>query len=959
MISTNYEQLYIEGSKSGSAIIKLTSPTPISVKLTEHSTNLNGTVTVNITGNNTKSVSVNLSYSNLYVNGETYSATVVATTNDDGLSIPIVVNCSDTLIYLDINEDNGKIITFTSLPEVNSLKLIKNNDIVNVTSKIQGTENRIRTASFTESELEDVNYIIASNGLSQIAVEHSIEAPIIPEPDNPEPDIVPFQHEITSGLLYKYVDDDIPMNYNVYFDDVLLEEGQDTQYAIAMKDNPQVKFDFLDDTVNAYHLFFNCEDLSVVGEINKPITNIEGCFWDCDELNDITEMGNWDIPETISVTNLFTGCQNLTSISPLSNWGNRKISSSDFAFYGCYKLTDISPISNWDFSEVTDLTSMFFYCRELGTVPYMYVPNVIDTGRYMFGGCTKLTNLGGFGGLKASISFEYSPLLTHQSLMNVINNLATVTDSPTLKFHTDSLTKLSDDEIMIAINKGWNVDGYEPDNPEPDYSTVIYRYKNTGDNTIKLALKHSKIIQAAGGVLVSRSFDVVDLNVIDAYTGEEYELFEVYGDHSSSSALNDFTFWAITSERDFVDVRLKITPIYKNDGGAHKEVAAPYGMLFYKCDIYDVIGENWALPEVDPNWWAITFPSTEGYDFSSMFYDSAMTKVYIPTVIGNESQITHGAMFAKCDNLTNLSGSEYVIPREGMFLSCHNLTDISAASTWRVEDASNISYLFYGCTSLTDLSPLKDWNVSNIKYAGDLFSYCTSLTDLSPLKDWKWGPTCKSLWSLFFECTSLTDLSPLKDWNVSSMDEMHYTFSYCTSLTDLSPLKDWNVSSMKTLDHVFNQCNSLTNIDGLTHWDVSNVTVMYGIFEGCHSLVDLSPLSNWNTSNVVDFKWAFSPGYSNNSSLTTIPLLDFSSATDTNMMLYNCVKLRDLKGFKNLKCSLDLSSSSLLTHESLMNVINNLATVTNSPTLALHADSLAKLTDAEIAIAINKGWIVS
>ena len=67
---------------------------------------------------------------------------------------------------------------------------------------------------------------------------------------------------------------------------------------------------------------------------------------------------------------------------------------------------------------------------------------------------------------------------------------------------------------------------------------------------------------------------------------------------------------------------------------------------------------------------------------------------------------------------------------------------------------------------------------------------------------------------------------------------------------------------------------------------------------------------------------------------------------------------------------LNLSACTSLTHESLMNVINNLYDlnltydVANGGTLytqslQLGADNIAKLTAEEIAIATNKGWTVS
>ena len=76
-------------------------------------------------------------------------------------------------------------------------------------------------------------------------------------------------------------------------------------------------------------------------------------------------------------------------------------------------------------------------------------------------------------------------------------------------------------------------------------------------------------------------------------------------------------------------------------------------------------------------------------------------------------------------------------------------------------------------------------------------------------------------------------------------------------------------------------------------------------------------------------------------------------------MFHNCTNLTDLGGFKGLKADLNLTSSKKLTHESLMNVINNLAEVNTNPTLSLGSENLAKLTDDEKTIAINKGWILA
>ena len=75
---------------------------------------------------------------------------------------------------------------------------------------------------------------------------------------------------------------------------------------------------------------------------------------------------------------------------------------------------------------------------------------------------------------------------------------------------------------------------------------------------------------------------------------------------------------------------------------------------------------------------------------------------------------------------------------------------------------------------------------------------------------------------------------------------------------------------------------------------------------------------------------------------------------------YQCISLTTLSGFRGLNLDFDLSTCTALTHDSLMNVINEAADVSASPkTLTLGTTNLNKLTDEEKAIATNKGWVLA
>ena len=134
----------------------------------------------------------------------------------------------------------------------------------------------------------------------------------------------------------------------------------------------------------------------------------------------------------------------------------------------------------------------------------------------------------------------------------------------------------------------------------------------------------------------------------------------------------------------------------------------------------------------------------------------------------------------------------------------------------------------------------------------------------------------------------------------------------------------------------------------------------------------LKYVPDFNTSNVTTMYAMFQ--YSPN--LITVPKLNASKVVIISNIFGNCNNLTNLGGLENLGQAYDptksanyssytlyLSTSNKLTHDSLMNVINNLYDIKskgcNPQSLILGSTNLAKLTSEEIAIATNKGWTVS
>ena len=82
---------------------------------------------------------------------------------------------------------------------------------------------------------------------------------------------------------------------------------------------------------------------------------------------------------------------------------------------------------------------------------------------------------------------------------------------------------------------------------------------------------------------------------------------------------------------------------------------------------------------------------------------------------------------------------------------------------------------------------------------------------------------------------------------------------------------------------------------------------------------------------------------------------DTSNVTNMSAMFSSCSSLTEIH-MTGMKVSFDISASTKFTESALVEILNNLASVTSTQTLTMGSTNLAKLTDDEKAIATGKGW---
>lgn len=226
-------------------------------------------------------------------------------------------------------------------------------------------------------------------------------------------------------------------------------------------------------------------------------------------------------------------------------------------------------------------------------------------------------------------------------------------------------------------------------------------------------------------------------------------------------------------------------------------------------------------------------------------------------------------------------------------------------------------------------------------------------------------------------------------------------FSYAFSRSSISEFPNWNFSNAESISYLLQQCNSLKT--DIVINNLSKLTGDYCLNGVCQqnavtsvTLNDLNPDiaysidsaffdDGWlksislNTTTGVPMKVkSMSEAFNYCSQLITLPLMDLTQCTRfsvigcnslesipaydlSNITSINLGSLYRLKEFHatGMKVSFDISSSTKFTQEALVEILNNLATVTTTQTLTMGATNLAKLTDSDKAIATDKGWTLA
>lgn len=231
----------------------------------------------------------------------------------------------------------------------------------------------------------------------------------------------------------------------------------------------------------AESMFDNCDNLTEASINIGRANSLRSLFYSSENLNNVSLiLHDNDDKLYINLHSAFANCSNLETLYLEGFSENCYIENLRYTWSGCSKLTEIPDINvSPDNLNPTNISGAFnntslvkfpklngyvkfndtiytekIICETVQEIPKYNVSSVKNSGGVAFL-TPNLTTLGGFVGINEFLSFAECPLLTRDSVLNVFNNLAQSND--TINLHKNTYTKLSEDDIAIAVNRGWTV----------------------------------------------------------------------------------------------------------------------------------------------------------------------------------------------------------------------------------------------------------------------------------------------------------------------------------------------------------------------------------------------------------------------------------------------------------------------------------------------------------------------
>lgn len=664
------------------------------------------------------------------------------------------------------------------------------------------------------------------------------------------------------------------------------------------------------DCSNMFNHMTTLKGINMTGFDFTNTKNMEYMFYDCNNLETVTDINTWDVSNVSNFHAMFGHCRNLSY--DLSNWNVSNAKDMTYMFQhaklpsgifemnvsGCnlswmfnYANAESASFSDWNinrcngfdiFGDIDSLTlqnwniiSSNFYGFIGGGVNQVFIEgfNIVNS------------NVALYNKLKSAdiryIDFNNSTPFSFNNQFNLISanlynwNIANFNSFNDMFFNCSNLTQLD--------LSSWNVvsEGVS-------FADMFLKCHNLTSINMFNCLNMNNITNCYRMFGSCRNLSSIELEfpyLFDPSIKELSKMFEncysltdiTLTNFSLNNGYMQYMFFNCTNLRNLnmPGFILDSTPEYNGSMGSFDLD------IFYNCtNLYDLNINDWCIANSND----INISRTINHSLNCVNAQN--------WTVSNINRITFG-IYNNSINFLNVSNWDIANTNQtvGMFeyVKSFNISDWIIANT-------NVCGMFINCEA--QFIDMSSWNATGLYNFEAMFQNCTNVTSIRFPSNL--DVNSDSLERMFYNCTSLSSID-MSSWNTNNISTAYRMFGRCSSLSSVTGLSKLNIAGRA--DGMFAGCTSLSSINVL-ELDTTNITDMAGMFTDCSSLpnIHLSTVGlAIDTYNVTNMSWMFSGC----SSATNIQVSRISTASLLNMshMFSDCsnVELLDFIGWNTTK----------------------------------------------------------
>lgn len=358
--------------------------------------------------------------------------------------------------------------------------------------------------------------------------------------------------------------------------------------------------------------------------------------------------------------------------------------------------------------------------------------------------------------------------------------------------------------------------------------------------------------------------------------------------------------------------------------------------------------------------------------------------VYMAPVISGITTFLNA--FAQCGSLQMVRGLNNtwgsVTSTNSMFSLCYSIKNITLPNSWP-NTLTDYSGMFSNCTNLRSINLPSTWSTGTTNLSS-IFNGCSAIKEIQLPSSWPSGNT--TLANSFATCRNLQKITLPSTWN-TSLTSTQNMFANCNTLDVITLPSAGFPAALTTTAGMFDQCNGLVKVDLGSSWGGNTSTQQ--MFRSCFSLQEVVLPSSLGSitqaSNMFDgalmlkkvtnFQFcgtstagagcAYSAffGLSGANFVTGVTLNGYISRVAINGVSGNfnyATAIRLTQGgstYTGTSPQINVSFCNM-GQADLVNLFNDLPTVTSKTINITSNPGAASLTAGERAIATGKGWTI-